>query len=297
MESKVTKKNDHLVSCEPCEPCDPYGKDKSTNASSNNLLGKAAAGIAVGAAGLGTAGEASAFLRFWREPSRVIMPDAPNPCDGVCAPQATEFQTIIDNEDKTRFTSMDRSNFFQWLTIANSSSKLHAINAPKAVINLLKQCQRYSFGMPVNVLQHCLQTATRAARANASDEWVLAALLHDVGIAISYPGHAQISAAIIRSFVSEAVYKTVFHHHEFELAHYGHRIGESTTMRDLYVNENWYAAASIFVDEFVQVSYDPNYDSYPLKEFKPLIKDTFKEHDTGTLEVTMDDCFREEPAN
>ncbi|MCC1495328.1 HD domain-containing protein [Alcanivorax sp. 1008] len=284
MESKVTKPNDRVT------PCDD---DESTNSSSDNRLGKAAAGLAVGAVGLGATGEAAAW--FWN-PSRVIIPDGPAPCTGVCGPQATEFQTIIDNEATTRFRRMDWSNPLDWLIIATSSSSLHKINADKAIINLLRQCNRYSFGMPVNVLQHCLQTATRAARASASDEMVLAALLHDVGIAISYPGHAQISASIIRPFVSEAVYKTVFHHHEFELAHYGHRIGESTTMRDLYLNQPWYATAAKFVDEWVQVSYDPSYDSYPLKDFKPLIKEKFAPYDTESMNVTMSDCFREDPA-
>lgn len=190
---------------------------------------------------------------------------------------------------------MDWSTLFDWLVIANSTSKLHEINTHRAIINLLNQCARYSFGMRVNVLQHCLQTATRAARANASDELVLAALLHDVGIAISYPGHAQISASIIRTFVSEAVYKTVLHHHEFELAHYGHRIGQSTRMRNLYLNEHWYATAAKFVDEWVQVSYDPGYDSYPLQEFIPLIKREFAEFSPEKMEVTMKDCFREQP--
>ena len=283
MESKDTKNIDRVI------PCDD---DESSNSSSDNLLGKAAAAIAVGAVGLGAAGEADAFLI---EPSRVLMPVAPAPCTGVCAPQATGFQTIIDKEARTRFRRMDWSTPLDWLVIANSTSNLHKINTHKAIINLLNQCARYSFGMRINVLQHCLQTATRAARANASDELVLGALLHDVGIAISYPGHAQISASIIRTFVSEDVYKTVLHHHEFELAHYGHRIGQSTTMRNLYVNEPWYATAVKFVDEWVQVSYDPGYASYSLQEFIPLIKQEFAEFTPEKMEVTMSDCFREQP--
>ena len=286
MESKVTKSKDCVIPC---------SDEESANPSSDNRIGKAAAAVALGAVGAGAAGEAAAWSLF--NPSRVIMPDPPAPCAGVCGPQATEFQTIIDNEAKTLFRRMDRSTFLDWLVIANSSSKLAEINTHKAVINLLRQCARYSFGMPVNTLQHCLQTATRAARANASDELVLGALLHDVGIAISYPGHAEISASIIRTFVSETVYKTVLHHNEFELAHYGHRIGESTTMRDLYIHEPWYATAAKFVDEWVQVSYDPNYDSYPLQEFRPLIKSAFAPFDPATMEVTMNDCFRETPAN
>jgi predicted HD phosphohydrolase len=282
MESKVTKNNDRVI------PCDDDG---STNPSSDNPLGKAAARIAVGAVGLGAAGEAAALLL---KPSRVIMPAAPAPCTGVCAPQATGFQTIIDNEARTRFRRMDWSTPLDWLVIANSTKNLHEINTHIAIINLLNQCARYSFGMPVNVLQHCLQTATRAARANASDEMVLGALLHDVGIAISYPGHAQISASIIRTFVSEDVYKTVLHHHEFELAHYGHRIGQSTTMRNLYLSEPWYATAAKFVDEWVQVSYDPGYDSYPLTEFIPLIKQEFAEFSPDKMELTMSDCFKEQ---
>jgi len=283
MEPEFTKNNDRVT---------PRNDEESARTSSDSLPGKAAAAIAVGAVALGAAGEAAAF---WLEPSRVIMPVAPAPCTGACAPQATEFQTIIDKEARTAFRRMDWSTPFDWLVIANSTSKLHDINTHKEIINLLRQCARYSFGMPVNVLQHCLQTATRAARANARDELVLGALLHDVGIAISYPGHAQISASIIRTFVSEDVYKTVLHHHEFELAHYGHRIGQSTTMRNLYLGEPWYATAAKFVDEWVQVSYDPGYDSYPLDYFIPLIKREFAEFTPEKMEVTMSDCFREQP--
>lgn len=230
------------------------------------------------------------------ESSRVILPAAPEACgidNPVCCEQSTAFQQIIDNENKTEFTRMDESGQLDWLTISRASDNLHSLNTPQSLINLLRQNQRYCLGFPINVMEHCLQTATRAVQDNANDEMVLAALLHDVGIAISYHGHAQIAAAIIRPFVSEAIYKSVLHHHEFELAHYGQWVGEPTDMRTLFESESWYDTAVNFVDHWVQVSYDPNFDSLPLEAFLPLIEQTFSLHDPAITQLTMTDCFIE----
>lgn len=228
--------------------------------------------------------------------SEVIMPETPVPCDGNNpgnGPINTDFQQIIDKEPKSRFTRMDESNQFDWLVIALASSGLHRKNAPKAIINLLQQNSRFCFAFPVNMMEHSLQTATRAVLANAGDDLILAALLHDMAIPISYPGHAQISAAIIRPYVSDAAYKAVLHHEEFALAHYGNAVGEPTDMRYAYQAEDWFETAVTLVDEWIQVSYDPGFSSYPLEEFIPLIEDTFKPHDASIMEMTMDDCFIE----
>ncbi|MDX1695419.1 MAG: HD domain-containing protein [Ketobacteraceae bacterium] len=228
--------------------------------------------------------------------SEVVLPEVPGPCNpamGDCGPVATGFQDIIDREMRTTFTREDESHFFDWVKIAIASSNINRVNSDKAIINLLNQCRQYVLGFPVNTLEHCLQTATRAVNDNATDELVLAALLHDIGIAFSYHGHAAISAAIIRPAVSESVYRVVMHHHEFELAHYGHLIGEPTDMRELYAHEDWYPMAEEFVDNWVQVSYDPGFPSLPLEEFLPLIKERFSGFRPSDMEVTMRDCFIE----
>ena len=55
----------------------------------------------------------------------------------------------------------------------------------------------------ISRLDHCLQTATRAQRDGADDETVVCALLHDIGDVLSPVNHSQVSAAILRPYISE----------------------------------------------------------------------------------------------
>lgn len=258
---------------------------ESAEPSLAKFIGKAAVPLAVGSLAAGC-----------QSRSEIIMPEAPPACDdpsGVCGPVSTEFQRTNDQELRTRFLRMDESTLMDWMLIGISSSTITRMNTTKAIVNLLQQCRQYQLGFPINTLEHCLQTATRAINDNASDEMVLAGLLHDVGIAFSYSGHAQISASILRPVVSNSVYQMVMHHHEFELAHYGHLIGEPTDLRSLYETEAWYDLAANFVDNWVQVSYDPGFPSLPLEEFIPLIEEKFAGFSPADLRTTMKDCFIE----
>ncbi|MGL1503038.1 HD domain-containing protein, partial [Vibrio parahaemolyticus] len=52
-------------------------------------------------------------------------------------------------------------------------------------------------------LEHSVQTATRAHRAGMDEEYVVCALLHDIGDTLGSANHADIGAAILKPFVSE----------------------------------------------------------------------------------------------
>lgn len=57
------------------------------------------------------------------------------------------------------------------------------------LLNALRESEHTAyFGEPVSQLQHALQTAQCARDANADDEMVIAALLHDIGHLIAGPG-------------------------------------------------------------------------------------------------------------
>ena len=59
-------------------------------------------------------------------------------------------------------------------------------------------------GYAVDRLVHSLQTATRAQRDGRDDEYVVCALLHDIGDTLGSYDHGAIAAAILKPFVSEA---------------------------------------------------------------------------------------------
>ena len=52
-------------------------------------------------------------------------------------------------------------------------------------------------------MEHSLQAASRALRDNADEEMIVASLLHDIGDEIAPLNHAEISAAVLRPFVTE----------------------------------------------------------------------------------------------
>src|SRR5437016_7036506 len=59
-------------------------------------------------------------------------------------------------------------------------------------------------GFPVDRLEHSLQPATRAERDGRDDEYLVCALLHDIGDTLAPFNHPTIAAGILEPFVSKA---------------------------------------------------------------------------------------------
>jgi predicted HD phosphohydrolase len=79
-------------------------------------------------------------------------------------------------------------------------------------------------GYRVSRLEHSLQSATRARRDGADIDWIVAALLHDIGDELAPENHSQVAAAIIRPYVSEEVTWVVAMHGLFQMAYYGQHL-------------------------------------------------------------------------
>lgn len=176
--------------------------------------------------------------------------------------------------DRQHFTRMDESNRDQWMFILEETQREQE-QVPAHILQLLQQLDGITGGFGVTQLHHALQTATMARRANASDELVLASLCHDIGKAISIPNHAEISASIIRKYVSPETYQIVLTHQDFQGRHYYEHFGMSSGLRERYRQEPWFAQAEQFTDEWDQAAFDPKYKVLPLAEFAPLVKQFF----------------------
>ena len=57
---------------------------------------------------------------------------------------------------------------------------------------------------PVDRLSHSLQAATRALRDGRDEEYVVVALLHDVGEALGPMNHGEVIGAVLHPFISDA---------------------------------------------------------------------------------------------
>lgn len=172
------------------------------------------------------------------------------------------------------FTSMDRSTQQQWDRIVREAVELQS-RVPDHVLRLLRDLADIRCGFAVNQLQHALQTATRAVRAGADDQLVVAALCHDVGKAISDVGHAAIGAAIVAPYVRPEVTWLVRVHQDFQGRHYFRYLGRNPDARDRHRGHPSFGLAARFADEWDQVSFDPGYDTLPLEHFEPLVRRIF----------------------
>jgi predicted HD phosphohydrolase len=167
-------------------------------------------------------------------------------------------------------TRMDEFTTPQWERVRARSGD--SGQAAEAVLGLLRSLGRMVDGFPVDQLTHACQTATRAERAGAGPDMVVAALCHDVGKAISRSNHGAISAEILRPYVGDDVYHVVRTHQDFQLRHYGRHLGGDETARERHRGRPWFPAAERFADEWDQCSFDPDYDTCTLDHFEPLVR-------------------------
>ena len=130
-------------------------------------------------------------------------------------------------------------------------------------------------GYKINRLEHSLQTATRAFNDKASEEMIVAALLHDIGDELAPLNHSEYAATILKPYVSEKTHWIVEKHGEFQMYYYAHHLNENRNLRDKYKNHKYYNNTLEFCEKWDQTSFDPNFKSLKLKDFEPLIRKIF----------------------
>ena len=130
-------------------------------------------------------------------------------------------------------------------------------------------------GYQISRLGHSVQAATRAWRAGADIDWVVAALLHDIGDIYAPYNHDEYAAAIIRPFVREQCSWVVEKHGDFQLLYYGEHVGADPEKRQAYRDHPFFEDCAEFCERWDQSSFDPSYDSLPLDFFAPMVREVF----------------------
>jgi predicted HD phosphohydrolase len=175
------------------------------------------------------------------------------------------------------FRSMDESTAEQWAVIGVETARNQTRVADR-VLGMLESLADITDGFATDQLTHCLQTATRAERAGADDEVVVASLCHDIGKAVSVPNHPAIAAAILKPYVRPSVHAMIRVHQDFQGAHYYHHFGGDPNARETHRDElspEDFELAAKFADEWDQTSFDPDYDTLPLEHFEPKVRAVF----------------------
>jgi predicted HD phosphohydrolase len=147
--------------------------------------------------------------------------------------------------------------------------------AERVLAELRRQGEASMEGYRLTRLQHGLQSATRAQRDGADIDWVVAALLHDIGDGLAPLNHDRMAGEILRPFVREEVTWVVEHHGLFQTYYYGHHLGWDRNARDRYKDHPCYRACVDFCERWDQSSFDPDYPTEPLETFEPLVHEVF----------------------
>ena len=130
-------------------------------------------------------------------------------------------------------------------------------------------------GYQITRLGHSLQSATRAERDGADIDWIVAALLHDIGDIYAPYNHDEYAATILRPFVREQVSWVVEKHGDFQLVYYGEHVGANPEKRQVYAGHPYFDDCATFCARWDQVSFDPHYDTYPLDHFADRVREIF----------------------
>ena len=130
-------------------------------------------------------------------------------------------------------------------------------------------------GFPVDRLTHCLQTATLAHKDGKDDEYVVCALLHDIGDTLGPSNHADVAATILEPYVSEENHWMVKHHGIFQGYYFFHYLGLDRNLREQYVDHPYYERTMEFIEKYDAPAFDPNTETYPMSFFEPMLKNVF----------------------
>lgn len=144
------------------------------------------------------------------------------------------------------------------------------------VLAHLRLLEGSSGGYKVTRLEHSLQTATRAERDGRDEEYVVCALLHDIGDLLACYNHSELAATILEPFVCEKNHWMVKHHGVFQGYYFFHFYGGDRNARDKYRGHEHFDYTAEFCELYDQCSFDPDYQSLSLEDFEPMVRRVLK---------------------
>ena len=175
---------------------------------------------------------------------------------------------------KVNFTEMKNGSKEDYELLENYEKNFERKTADRLLKYLASQTKTLE-GYQITRLEHSLQAATRAYKNGESEEMVVATLLHDIGDDLAPMNHSQYAASIIRPYVSEKTYWIILHHGLFQTYYSAHHLGGNRNARDKFKDHKYYQDTVDFCEKYDQSSFDPNYKSMSLEEFKPMVKKIF----------------------
>ncbi len=169
------------------------------------------------------------------------------------------------------FTRLDQGTRADWALLTEYETEF-VRELPDRLLAALDNLKDSFAGFQISRYEHSVQTATRAYRDGADEEWVVAALLHDLGDELASENHSEFAAAILKPYVRPEIHWAVKYHGLFQSYYYAQFLGGDRNAREKFQEHPHYAAAKRFSDEWDMPAFDPTYDSLPVATFEPLVR-------------------------
>lgn len=176
--------------------------------------------------------------------------------------------------ERAKFHAMAEGTAEDW-AIIGGAFRGFANGLPDRILTHLKLLNGDFGGFAIDRLQHSLQTATRARRDGRGEDYVVMALLHDIGDTLGSYNHPEIAAAILRPFVSEELHWIADRHGAFQGYYFFHHLGLDRDAREAHRGHPHFEACAEFCEKYDQAAFDPAYDAAPLAFFEPMLRRVF----------------------
>ena len=172
------------------------------------------------------------------------------------------------------FTQMKDGTAEEYAFLTNNETE-HAKGTADKLLQALVNLDEGLSGYKITRLGHSIQSATRAWRDGADIDWVVCALLHDIGDIYAPYNHDEYAAAILRPFVREQCSWCVQAHGDFQMVYYGHHVGGNPNKRDQFTGHIYFDDCALFCERWDQSSFDPDYDTLSIDFFAPMVREVF----------------------
>lgn len=172
------------------------------------------------------------------------------------------------------FRRMQDSTAEDWAIIRPEAARFSA-GLPDRILAHLGLLEGDYGGFPVDRYTHCLQTATLALKDGRDEEYVVCALLHDIGDTLGSYNHPDVAAAILEPFVSEANHWMIRHHGIIQGHNFFHHVGLDRNLRDRFRDHPHYARTVEFIERYDSPAFDAEAQTYPISVFEPMVRRLF----------------------
>jgi predicted HD phosphohydrolase len=176
--------------------------------------------------------------------------------------------------EKVKFTAMKDGDAADY-ALLDGHERAYAAGTADRLLDAMAELDEGLSGYKITRLGHSLGAATRAWRAGADEDWVVAALLHDIGDIYAPYNHDEYAAAILKPFVREQVTWVVEKHGDFQRLYYAHHTGGNPHARDRFKGHAYYDDCAQFCEDWDQSSFDPDYPALPLEFFRDMVRGVF----------------------